>query len=444
MSMSTSGGRHARSSAPPDARPTVLVGFVAAFEFALAWMATSSMMMAAAVILGVLALVACVVWPTLILVSAFPATFAIKRVGPAAIDMSVADLMTFLGVLAAFPSVPWRSTAFRRVLVVALGYSAVVSISVVGNPTLSGAAEVAHRFMMTVGAVCIGAAVVHRNKVTPALRALVLAACVVAVAAIVDTLTNDLEPAYALGMQKNASGSLLVGSVLCLYFGRKYLRLPPWLTVIIGLVLLGGLTATQSRGAAVAIGAVIVIFMMRSTWARQGRRVWRLLPLVLLLGAGVGTAMVVSYQHEAAEHTGSAYKFGSVGSRKTNYETVIEEVITPSPIVGAGPKWFRQAGAPTDEPHNIVLGELASDGIIGLVALTALLWTFLSVARRAPPPLGELAFYVLLARIIADMFDIFWVAGPNTLPFLVLGLAVGASSVVEQYEAPAAVPRVSA
>ncbi len=443
MSMSTSGGRHARSSTPSDARPAVLVGFVAAVEFALAWVATSSMMMAVAVILGVLALVACVIWPTLIVVSAFPATFAIRRVGPAAIDLSIADLMTFLGILAAFPSVPWRSNAFRRVLLVALGYSAVVSIAVVAHPTVSGAVEVAHRFVMTVGAVCIGAAVVQRNKVTPALRALILAACVVAIAAIVDTLSNDLEPAYALGMQKNASGSLLVGSVLCLYFGRRYLRWPSWLTPVIAAVLLGGLTATQSRGAAIAFGAVVLVFLMRSTWARQGRRVWRLLPLVLLLGAGVGTAMVISYQHEAAEHSGSKYKFGSVGSRKTTYEAVIDDVIMPNPIVGAGPKWFRQADAPTGEPHNLVLDELAGDGIIGLVAFAVLLWTFLGVARRAPPPLGELAFYVLLARIIADLFDIFWVAGPNTLPFLILGLAVGASSVVEQRETAAARVRVS-
>ncbi|HET8930897.1 MAG TPA: O-antigen ligase family protein [Acidimicrobiales bacterium] len=441
--MSTSGGRHARSSAPSDARPAVLVGFVAACEFALAWLATSSAMMAATVIVGVLAVISCVLWPSLILGAAFPASFATWRVGPAAIDLSIADLMTFLGVLAAFPSIPWRAKAFRQILWASLAYSLVVGVAVVGHFTVSGAIEVVHRFAMIAGTVSIGAALVHRGKVTPALRALVLVATVVSIAAIIDTLSNDLEPAYAFGLQKNSIGTLLVSSIICVYFGRSQLRWPLWLVASAGLTMAGGLAASQSRGSGLALAAVFVVFLIRNAWLRKTRRVWRLVPLVLLLAAGLGTTMVMSFQEQANERTGEEYKFSSVGTRETTYRTVWDDVITPNPIIGAGPKWFTQPGAPAGEPHNLVLDELSSDGAIGFIAFVAMLWVCLRVANRAPPPLGELAWYAIVARLTAASFDIFWVAGPNTLPFLLLGLGVGASSIEERdgtSDAPVVVP----
>jgi len=412
---------------------------VVALEFGAAWVATSSTRMAVTVMAGVFALTACALWPSLILGAAFPASFATMRVGPAAIDLSVADLLTFLGVLAAFPFVPWRAKAFRRILFVTLAYALVVSMSVIAHFTFAGLVEVAHRAVMIVGTVCIGAALVHRGKVTPALRALVVVAGVVSVAAIIDTVTNDLEPAYAFGLQKNSIGTLLVSTIVCVYFGRSHLRWRLWLVVVAGLLMAGGLAASQSRGSGVALGVVFLIFLIRNAWQRETRRVWRLVPLVLLLTAGLGTAMVMSFQNQANERSGNEYKFSSVGSRETTYRTVWSDVITPNLALGAGPKWFTSPDAPAGEPHNLVLDEMSSDGIIGLIAFLALIWTCLRVANRAPPPLGELAWYGLVARVIAASFDIFWVAGPNTLPFLMLGLAVGAASIAERREtAPAA------
>ena len=431
MPMTSRSNRQPRAGEAREARAAFLVGVVAAFEFVLAWLATSSVTMTVMAIGGVAAMAGAVLWPSIVLSASFPAAFATWRVGPAAIDLSIADVMTALGTVAALPFVPWRAPAFRRVLFVAAAYSGFVAIAVVANPSVSAAVEVGHRFVMVMGGVCIGSAVVALGKVTPALRAAVLMACVISVAAIIDTLTNNLEPAYAFDMQKNAIGTLLVTTLLCVYFGRRYLRWPGWLTTLTGLIVVGGLAAAQSRGAALALGVVFVVFLLRNAWRRETRRVWRLVPLVVLLGAGVGTAMVMSFQHEAAEHTGADYKFGSTGSRKITYTTVWHDVIVPNPMLGMGPKWFTRPGAPAGEPHNLALDELSSDGAVGLVALIALIWTCLSVCRKSRAPLAELGWYVVLARVLADLFDIFWVAGPNTLPFLMFGLAVGAVSLEE-------------
>lgn len=432
MSMTAPGGRHARPRSLPDPRPLLAAVAIGVFEFVVAVKATSSARAFVVVLGGVGLTVAAVTWPSVALVAVFPGSFLTARLGLGPNGMSIADALTYLGTLAALPTVPWHARAFQRILYVALAYSVLVTVAALAHPTTAGMIEVVHRFFMVVGTVCIGAAVVYRGKVTLALRALVVAALIVSVRAIVDTLTHGLEPAYAFGIQKNAAGTLLVTTILCVYFGRRYLRWPSWLIVTAGLVLIAGLAATQSRGSGVALGAAALVFMIRSAWVRQNRRVLRVLPLVLLLGSGLAVAMVTSYQHEVAQHAGVNYEFGSAGTRKVTYTTAWDDVIVPNLVVGAGPKWFFRADAPAGEPHNLVLDELSSDGILGFVGFVALLWICLSVARRAPPPLGEMAFYVLVARIVSDLFDLFWVAGPNTLPFLVLGLAVGAASIAEE------------
>ena len=437
MSTTASGGRHARTRDKRDLRSPVLVAFVAAGEFVAALAATSSVAAALALIFGVLAVTAAVLWPTLLMSAAFPASFGVHRVGPSVVDMSIADAVGFFGAVAALPSVPWRARAFRKVLGVTAGYCAVVAVAVVLHPSVAGAVEVVHRFVMVMGAVCIGAAVVHRGKVTVALRAMTVAACAVAIAAILDTLSNGLRPAYAFEMQKNASGSLLVTSLVVILFGRRHLRLPTWAFAGAVVVIMAGITATQSRGSGLALASVLLIFGVRSLWEQRNRRVWRFAPLVLLLLVAVGFAMVASFQREAAQHTGANYKFGSVGSRTITYTTVWDDVIKPQPLLGFGPKWFRQPGAPAGEPHNLILDELSSDGLVGLLAFIVLLWTCLRVCRSTSSVLGEMAWYVLVARLIADMFDLFWVAGPNTLPFLIFGLAVGAAALEEN---PAAAP----
>ena len=56
------------------------------------------------------------------------------------------------------------------------------------------------------------------------------------------------------------------------------------------------------------------------------------------------------------------------------------------------------------------------------------LWVLFRLLNGGSTVLERLAWYALAARVVAAMVDIFWVAGPNTLPFLVVGLAIGAEA----------------
>lgn len=428
MSMVMGGGRHARSRAPRNARGPLLALAIGGAEFGCSWFATASTAAAVSLSAGVLLLSTCFVWPAAMMAAAFPASFATWRVGPAVIDMSVADFIAFLAAVASLPFVPWHGKAFRTVLLATVGYCAVVSVAVVAHPSISAGVEVAHRFVMVMGAVCIGAALVRTGHVTAALRSLVVVASVFAGAAIVDTFTHEFRPAYPLGVAKNAGGVLLTLTFLVVFFAESHLCWRRRVTAPLGALVLVGLAATQSRGAALALVITLAVYFLRTSWNGDARNLVRATPLFLLIAVGLIVMATVSLQSENSTLPGTDSKFTSLGSRQVTYQAAIDQVIRPHPIFGAGPKWFFKPGAPTGEPHNVFIDEAASTGFVGLGALLLFLWALFRVLRGGTTTLERLAWYALAARVLSAMVDIFWVAGPNTLPFLLVGLAIGAGA----------------
>ncbi len=394
----------------------------------MAWLATSSLAAAATTLTAILLVVVCFIWPVAIMSLAFPATFVVRRVGPSVFDSSVADVVVFLAAIAALPFVPWRNRRFRDALFMTLGYGAVISLAVVNHPSLSAAIEVPHRFVMAMGAISVGAALAFLGRERGALRLLVAYAAAISVIAVIDSLSRHLGPAYPLTMQKNAGGFLLAASFLVLFLSHRRLGWPPWAVRLAGGLILIGLAATQSRGAILSLLLVFVVVALQHTWHQRLRRLRRAAPLILLAAIGLGTVGFLSFQSESALHQGSNYKFGSIGSRETTYRATFSQVIKPHPVFGAGPKWFREPDAPSVEPHNLLIDELSSVGLVGLAAFLIFLWALFRLCRRCDSPYAELAWTVLLLRVLATMVDVFWAAGPNTLPFLLIGLAIGAEA----------------
>jgi O-antigen ligase len=140
----------------------------------------------------------------------------------------------------------------------------------------------------------------------------------------------------------------------------------------------------------------------------------------------------VTFQQRDAKLTPDEAKFGSVETRITTYDIAWRSAIKPHPVLGAGPGWFERPGSPGGAPHDIVIGELSEVGALGLAALLWFLWRVLRTTNQVDTDISRVAWYALLARVLASTVDIFWVAGPTTLPFLLVGLAVG--------EEPAPVP----
>jgi hypothetical protein len=409
-------------------RGVAAVLVVAAVEFGLVMVAVvSPPPVALAALAAMVGVAACLIWPVPIMVLAFPAAFFSWRIGPVSANLSLTDAVAGLGLVAALPYVPWRSPLMRRILLGLLGYCLVMSISVVANFNQGAVTGVLHRFEFVAGAVFIGAALANLHKVRTALRWLMVTGVVMSVAAIVDTLTHGLAPAYPFGLQKNGYASLACSCFLVLLFAGRRLDWPREVVVVVGVVLVGGVAASQSRGVGLALAATLLIYALRAVWngSRAARRALRLAPLLVLVAVVMVGIAAVTYQARDAKLTPDEARFGSVETRVDDYEAAWQHAIRPNPLVGAGPGWFALPGSPYSVPHDIVIAELSEVGALGLLALCWFLWRVLRTSGRTGTDLGQAAWYAVVARILATTVDIFWVAGPTTLPFLLVGLAVG-------------------
>jgi O-antigen ligase len=420
-------------SAPPPPSPPALSGRlswrrlavvpVAAAQLVVATLAASSPSAAIVLVGGLAMAVLALLAPLAVLVAAFPSAFAYWRVGPASIDMSVTDAVTILGAVAALPFVPWRSPALRRVLVATLAYGALLGLTVVAHPAMRSIVEVGHRASMVVGAVLIGAAVARMGRVRLALRAFLVAAVVVSLASLAYTLTHGLEPAYPFGIQKNAAGEIIVMGLVILLAASRRVELRPLSLAVVAVVLVVGLAASQSRGAALALIAVFALHLVRSRNRESASRLARLAPLLLVASIGLLAITAVTYRDR--DLNPQTEKFNALNSRLDTYDYAIHHEWLPNILDGGGLKWFFAPDSPVGPPHDLFVGELSETGLIGLVGLVVLLVVLLNCMRRSSSDLGEAGFLVLVARILESLVGIFWTAGPGTLPFLVLGLVIG-------------------
>ena len=65
-------------------------------------------------------------------------------------------------------------------------------------------------------------------------------------------------------------------------------------------------------------------------------------------------------------------------------------------------------------------------GVVGLVGFVVLMAGALVVLWRIDPAYGVVAVAVLVNRLVQGQLDLFWVAVQTSLPFLVVGIALGA------------------
>ena len=134
------------------------------------------------------------------------------------------------------------------------------------------------------------------------------------------------------------------------------------------------------------------------------------------------TFAVISLQHEAGQH-----QINSLTAR-ADFSALAYREWHMAPIFGQGMRFFKRPGALLQsDAHNVVATTLAEGGLVGLVALAILIGGALIALWRQPAEVGALAVAFIAGRFLHGLFDIYWVAGTATLPWLIVGIVCGAA-----------------
>lgn len=381
---------------------------------------TRSLAMASGLSATALTVATCLAAPVVPLLAVLPASYGSWRVGPAGIDLSVADAALLVGALVALPFVPWRSPRVRLAFAGMVAYQAVLAVAVLAHPTTRAILEWGHRILLVGGALAVGAALGNLGRLGAAIRWFLGASAVIAVAACAFSVANGFAPAYPFGIHKNSAGLLLALAFLTTVVAPRLAALPPALVGPLRLLLLAGVLASQSRGAMVAAIAGLAATQLGDRSARRAA------PLVVAaIVAMIAVVAIVSGEErektrldpDAARHTG-------LGSRQETNRGALA-IWSEAPVFGAGLRYFKEPARAAGEPHNIVVVTLAESGVVGIGALTMLLSVaWLSLRGLAGEP-AALARVILAVRVLAAVFDIYWVAGRGSFPWVLIGAALG-------------------
>lgn len=205
-------------------------------------------------------------------------------------------------------------------------------------------------------------------------------------------------------------------------------------------ILLLGLLATFTRAAwiSAAIGVIVVLAL------RQGRfHVWPLLISAVVIVGAVGVLAGTAATRPSASQPGflraladRVLSIGDVGSGTANERLVAWKdtlpLIANRPITGYGPDTFGLVypqyqsvnwhGTLFDKPHQDMLGVLASQGIVGLVAYVWILVSFVRAFWQGRYRHGAVALFAgWVSYEIAIQADFSWV--PASTPFWLFAAA---------------------
>lgn len=403
----TSGVREVVARAGPSPWALVVIG-VAAYRYLDHPAATRSIVMLFAA--AVLTLTA----PFTLLLGYVAGLFVTRRVQPGGIDMSIADAALIAAVPAGLLLLRRFPMVLKPYFLAAALYQLFLILVLVAHPTEAAIVDWGHRALLTGGSLIVGAAIAGAGYTRIAFRIFVAVCAVVSAVAVLQTISSGFVAAYPLGLHKNGAGFYLGLALLLWIPSPKATGITGPLRATWPLVI-AGLAATQARGAIAAMLIVSVLWMFGT-----GRLTRRALALALCLLVFPFVIYAATAREERLlEDDPAAYKFSSTGTRALAIESAWDFFID-SPIAGQGVRFFYSTGRL--EPHNAVVTTLAETGVVGLTGTVLLFGLTIRGVRQGRSPLTGLALAVLAFKLIESQFQLLWVAGTASIPWLIVGL----------------------
>ncbi|MGC5166849.1 O-antigen ligase family protein [Luteimicrobium sp. DT211] len=362
--------------------------------------------------------------PVAIPVLAMPALVVVQRVGGASTNLSFSDFALFGAFWAALLLGPRPySHTMRSLLWLSAVYQLATLFTVVANPYRANTVEWFHAWLSVGGALVVGWAVGRSGHARLGVGLYLGACAVLAAATCLQGLTQlakgDTGAVYLswpYGMHKNFVGDLLGIAALVVYARPPWLGLPRRITYPAFWLFVIAIAATQSRQAIVGLGLFVLVVALRP---RQAVRHSKLV-LLAVIPAVFFVVQVLVDQLQSNNEFNSAYQ------RISWYQDSLV-VWNLNQWFGAGLRWWYSGRTPYSfQPPNAELEVLSSAGTIGLVGFLLLMIGGMVVLWRISPVYGTLGFAVVASRLVQGQLDLFWVSVQTSIPFVLVGVCVGA------------------
>jgi hypothetical protein len=358
---------------------------------------------------------------------AMPGLVVIQRVGG---FISVSDAVLFGAFFFAllFGVRPY-STTMRSLLWLSVIYQVATLFTVVVNPYTANTVEWFHAWLSVGGALVMGWAVGRSGRARFGLSLFMLACVGIAVltcaAALIKFAQGDFGPVYLewpIAMHKNLIGCLLGFAAVLAYARPYWVGWPRHAALAAFWICSLAVLASQARQALLGLVVGVLFLTLRKDPDRKRSK----LILAGLLPAMVFVAGMVRDQLAEENQFNSAYQ------RLEWYGQALE-VWQKNIWVGVGLRWWETGEhGYVFQPPNAEIEQLSATGIVGLVGFVILFGGAIIVLWGMESRFANVAIAVLLTRLVQGQFDLFWSAIVVSVPFVLIGVAVGAHAYAEE------------
>ncbi len=378
-----------------------------------------------------------VVDPLVLAVLVLPGSLLLQRVGGASTNLSVADLLVFMGALVCLLQVRWSEAPFlRQFFRGILWYQAILILVVVANPNRYDIVEWFHRLSYLGGSVLVGWTVANYGRARPALRLFLWGSSVVALISIQQALSTHFQPAQWGPYQKNAIGAIMWVAVVVAQLRPAWTGLGRTEARVTKYLCFAGLLASQSRQAVISLILAIAVATFLNPDVRRRSK-------MVLIGC---LPLVVGLYYSFSLAARNNPKFNSVSIRFSQIGDALH-VWQLSPLLGKGMRFYDLPQyLSVTAPPNVVIDNLASTGLVGSLAFCYLVVMTMRTMNRLPRAFGTLGLVILLGHYVDGLFDIFWIGANMIPPLLIAGMSLGVADAdrVQRDLAPGAGDRTGA
>ncbi len=356
--------------------------------------------------------------PIVVAVVVLPGSILIQRVGGSGTNLSVADVLVFVGAIVCLFHIEWRTALhLKRFLRGVVWYQAVLLLVVVAHPFKGDIIEWFHRLSYVGGSTLVGWVIATHGRARQAFRLFLWGSAILALFTIEHAVALHFQPAQWGVYQKNTIGAVMWVAVVVAQLNPRWAHIRRREALIIEGLCLLGLLASQSRQAAILMVLAIGLAALLNSEVR-GR--WKLVIFI-----AVPTLALVYESFSLAFRNNP--QFNSVAIRLGQFDAAIH-VWHQSPWLGLGLRFYNLPQYLTvTAPPNSLVDNLASTGVVGSLAFVLLVVVTMQAMAGLPRVYGMLGLVVLLAHYVDGLFDIFWIGALSIAPFIIAGISLGMS-----------------